>query len=393
MNYFRKRRLKKESQNLLRHATHFKNINEDLMSAEQLQELVAAKDLLRTELKSGDVDAIERAGDGLADKISSLFPRRAFSAFRENLEVIVVAVAVAMAFRTYFLQPFKIPTGSMQPTLYGITSVDVHNPSMIDRTPLNALRWLVNGELYREVKVKSGGTLDISRYSNPSYPGDLYFQIAGHRYRVPKSSCVKVENSDGSTNLQISYCGKRMGEYIKKGTLLWAGTRKAGDHIFVDKVSWNFRKPKRGEIMVFNTKGITELEKGFVKDRKGKTISTHYIKRMCGMPGDKLSINPPILFVDGEEVMTPDTIRRNIEQRPSRKGYPNYTGYQLAYGSSYLSVPTDYVQLGDEEYFAMGDNTHNSKDSRYWGPVPKKNLVGPAAIVYWPITARWGRAR
>ena len=209
--------------------------------------------------------------------------------------------------------------------------------------------------------------------------------------KLPVHPCSKYPN--GKIGLGINFCGKKLGEYIQKDTVLWAGTRKAGDHIFVDKVSWNFRKPKRGEIMVFNTKGITKLEEGFVKDRKGNTVSTHYIKRMCGMPGDKLSINPPKLLVNDNEVMTPDTIRRIIEKRPSHLNYPDYSGYQLAPGSEYFSSQTDSVQLKEGEYFAMGDNTHNSKDSRYWGPVPEKNLVGPAAIVYWPITARWGRAK
>ncbi len=383
MNYFKERRARKAARNILRHADHFKNIREDLMSTEQLKELADAKQVLKEQLKSGDTSSIEMAGDSLAEKISFLFPRKAFPAIRENLEVIVVAIAVAMAFRTYFLQPFKIPTGSMQPTLYGITSETVTDPTIMDKVPLNALKWIITGKLYHELKVKTAGTLDILMlpngrpYINPSYPGDFYYTIAGHRYRIPQTASLNYKR----------------GDYIAKDTVLWSGIRKAGDHIFVDKVSWNFRKPKRGEIMVFTTKGITRLEKNFGKDRKGNTISTHYIKRMCGMPGDKLSINPPKLFVDDKEVMMPDTIRRIIEQRPSKPGHPNYAGYQLAHGFDFLFSPTSYVQLSNDEYFAMGDNTHNSRDSRYWGPVPKKNLVGPAAVVYWPFSKRWGRAR
>lgn len=383
MNYFKKRKIKKDAYNILRHADHFKNIREDLMQPEQLKELEDSKTQLKELLKNGNIQEIERAGDSLADKISLLFPRKSFPAFRENLEVIVVAVAVALAFRTYFLQPFKIPTGSMQPTLYGITSETITNPTIMDKVPLNALKWIVTGKLYRELKAESNGTLGLLRtpngmpYVNPSYPGDIYLTVASHRYRVPRTA---------SFNYQL-------GDYIKKGSVLWSGVRTAGDHIFVDKVSWNFRKPKRGEIMVFTTKGIEKLEKNFARDRNGKIISTHYIKRMCGIPGDKLSINPPKLFVDGKEVMEPDTIRREIEQRPSAPGHPDYAGYQLAPDGGYLKTPEDFVQLNEKEYWAMGDNTHNSRDSRYWGPVPKKNLVGPAAVIYWPFSKRWGRAK
>jgi signal peptidase I len=377
MNYFKKRRIKKNSKNLLRHADHFKNIREDLMSDEQLKELADAKKMLQDEVKSGNIDLIERAGDNLAEKISILFPQRSFPGIRENIEVIVVAVAVAMAFRSYFLQPFKIPTGSMQPTLYGIISETVNKPTIMDKVPLNALKWITTGKLYRELKVEVGGTLDILRqrngypYVNPSYPGDVYYSIAGHRYRIPRTAVLKY----------------RVGDYVEKGAILWSGIRTAGDHIFVDKVSWNFRKPNRGEIMVFTTTGIKKLEANFARDRKGKIISTHYIKRMCGVPGDKLSINPPKLFIEGKEVMEPDTIRREIEQRPG------YAGYQLAPGGLYLTSVEDTVQLKEKEYWAMGDNTRNSRDSRYWGPVPAKNLVGPAALVYWPFSKRWGRAK
>ena len=51
------------------------------------------------------------------------------------------------------------------------------------------------------------------------------------------------------------------------------------------------------------------------------------------------------------------------------------------------------MPLKEREYFALGDNTRNSRDGRYWGPVPQKNLVGPALLVYWPLSKRWGLAR
>ncbi len=377
MNYFKKRKIKKDAKNIIRHADHFKNMREDLMSEKELKELDDVKQQLKDQLKSGDMDAVERAGDALAEKISFLFPPKSFPAIRENIEVIVVAIAVAMAFRTYFLQPFKIPTGSMQPTLYGIVSETVDKPTIMDKVPLNALKWIVTGRLYHELKIKTGGTLGILRqpsgmpYINPSYPGDMYLTVAGHKYRIPQTAPIKY----------------KLGEYLPAGTILWSGERKAGDHIFVDKVSWNFRKPKRGEIMVFTTDGIKDLASHLGKDRKGKTVNTHYIKRMCGTPGDKISIIPPKLFIDGQEVMKPEGFRKEIEQRPG------YAGYQLAPNGKHLTSPSDFVQLKADEYWAMGDNTMNSLDSRYWGPVPKKNLVGPAAVVYWPFSKRWGRAK
>ena len=65
------------------------------------------------------------------------------AAWRENVEVLLVALAVAMGIRTFFLQPFKIPTGSMQPTLYGVTSVPDYTPDVTTRTAAPGLRTLI----------------------------------------------------------------------------------------------------------------------------------------------------------------------------------------------------------------------------------------------------------
>ena len=65
-----------------------------------------------------------------ANKWLKLYPN---AMWRENVEVLLVAIAVAMAIRTFFLQPFKIPTGSMQPTLYGVTSMPDFSPTDISR--------------------------------------------------------------------------------------------------------------------------------------------------------------------------------------------------------------------------------------------------------------------
>jgi hypothetical protein len=75
-----------------------------------------------------------------------------------------------------------------------------------------------------------------------------------------------------------------------------------------------------------------------------------------------------------------------------QKQSPGYAGYQLAggKGAEYLSSSTDAIKLRADQYLGFGDNTMNSYDSRYWGPVPETSLVGPAWLVYWPISARWG---
>jgi signal peptidase I len=117
---------------------------------------------------------------------------------------------------------------------------------------------------------------------------------------------------------------------------------------------------------------------------------THYIKRLVGMPGERISIDPPWLKVNGEKVMEPESIARIARQEDG------YAGYQLVHfraltTSRYaLRKPSDFVPVEAHRYFVLGDNTRNSKDGRYWGTVPESNMVGPAWVVYWPFSSRWG---
>ena len=377
LDYFKRRKARKQAREILRHSRHLRRMRDDLMNSSEKDKLLSREAKLRESL-AADTDTIRSAGDDLVHQIVALTPRRSAPWLRENLEVIVVAVAVAMAFRTYFIQPFKIPTGSMQPTLFGITALDKSEPELTDRVPLRYIKWFITGELYREVTVRKSGTLGMVRdgrgaaYVSSQYPGDFYYQVADVKYRIPRTSCDQYMNEHGAMDFKIRSSGYRPGDYVQAGSVLWAGSRKAGDHVFVDKVSWNFRKPRRGEIMVFATTGITDLEKSLGVDRHGKPLSTHYIKRMCGLPGEKIAIDPPRLLIDDRSQAFDRAIQRIIDRQPGYAGYQDMGRYS-------------HIQLDEDQYFAMGDNTRNSRDSRYWGPVPRSNLVGPALMIYWPF--------
>lgn len=294
----------------------------------------------------------------------------------ENFEVIVVAVAVAMAFRCYFFQPFKIPTGSMQPTLYGIHVESGSSQALSDRWPLKAVKWLVTGDWYSEVRIGQGGAVSIERTTVK--PGYVTFRVAGNRYHVPAEAVVSQGYIDMRALRDIRPDGT-----IRSGGLLWAGTVKAGDHVFVNRVAWNFRRPRRGDVMVFSTTGINGLPEG-----------THYIKRMSGLPGEKVQIWPPNLVIDGETITEPASIGRIARREFAGTGEPRYAGYTLITTNANIvaeaPIPLcsleDAVTLGQGQYYALGDNTRNSRDSRYWGPVPERNLLGPAAFIYWPFS-------
>jgi signal peptidase I len=313
-----------------------------------------------------EADAITEA---LSDLLNRLSPVRAFSAWRGNFEVVVIALSVAMAFRAYFYQPFKIPTGSMYPTLSGIASYEQAAPGTWDRLPLKLVNWLVTGDWYKEVRVKTGG--QVSNVKNDdARPGYATIQIAGEKYFVPSDAFQRKQS------LRVNSEGR-----IASGAVLWSGIVTDGDFVFVNRWMWNFRRPRRGEVMVFSTDRI-----------RGLTPGTHYIKRMCGLPGETLSIRPPQLFINGDPVSEPARIGIISRREKIADWAPNYAGFTVpglreAMGPKALPMAGDSVSLADTEYYALGDNSPNSLDSRFWGPVPERNLIGPATIVYWPFTS------
>lgn len=359
LKYLQRRRLLKRLRILIRESRHIRNMREDIAEPRLLRGLLDATGKAEQALRARDWAAMDAAGNELEQAARAMCPARPCAALRENIEIILVAVAVAMAFRTYFIQPFKIPTASMSPTLYGIHYAPQERRGVGDRLPFNLAKWLFFGEWYVEARAQCSGRLRLEQS-----PDHRSMVINGLRHPVDRGMADHVAD----------------GDEVVKGQLLASGIRVAGDHIFVDKVSWNFRRPRRGEIMVFKTTGIAHPQ---IKTNE------HYVKRMVGLPLETLTFQPPHLLVDGG----PADDSRMIERIQSRAD--GYVGYQLGgrdASAADLLRRTNAVVLGRGQYFACGDNQFNSLDSRYWGPVPAANLVGPAVFVYWPLSRHWGLA-
>jgi signal peptidase I len=179
------------------------------------------------------------------------------SALREWIETIVIAVALALFVRTFFIELFRIPSGSMRPTF------------------LEGDRILVSKLTY-----------------GPRIPFTGGFRLPG------------------------------------------------------------FRQPQRGEIIVFI----------YPEDPK-----KNFIKRLVGFPGERVQIIDGNIYINDKKLDDPKFNQRYYYNRGSF-GQEKQT----------IVVPQD-------SYYVLGDNSGSSQDSRYWGFVPKKNLVGKAILIYWPF--------
>ncbi len=362
--FFQTRKFVKLGREWVRHARLCRHLREDVVTPQALAPLNKAEVELKEAIVRKDIAQIEAGCAAVQKAVSLLMPLKSFSGFRENLEVFVVAIAVAMAFRTYCLQPFKIPTGSMQPTLYGIHYEPADGKGIFDQVPLKFAQWMVFGKTYVECTAQAAGVFrgPYSIRRTGDGVGEAAYEIGGLIHAIPLGLPLVVSN----------------GVEVVTGQIIARGYRITGDHLFVNRIKWNFMKPTRGEVMVFRTDGIPI---------RGLTEQTHYIKRMCGLPNESISIREPNLFVNGVRVTEPEAIRRIEEKSP---GYAGYCAGEMQQGALFIRSANDELKLGPDQYLALGDNTHNSLDGRYWGAVPAQNLVGPAMIVYWPLSRRWG---
>ena len=387
MNFFEKRKIRKQLKTVLHHARTLRCSREDIMNDGERAHLDEHIARAREAYAARDGEAMEAAGSALESCVGHLNPPKPFVGLRENFDVLVVAISVAMAFRAYFYQPFKIPTGSMQPTLYGIHS-EARAPSaatLLDRQPLKFAKWLITGESFKIVRAKASGTVNFMPSDSSKKPGYMPVVVAGVPHYVPNDA-VEADAYRRPVRLKG---GVDNGASVRAGEVLWAGVVVSGDFVFVNRWKWNFAHPTRGEVMVFSTTGIQALMQG-----------THYIKRMTGLPNETLQIKAPSLIVNGEAVTRPLRIGQIARKETVWPGHPAYSGFnpsgtrQIYLPGQSLAGESDRVTLKADEYYAMGDNSFNSFDSRYWGPVPERNLLGPATVVYWPFTSpRFGWIR
>jgi len=132
----------------------------------------------------------------------------------------------------------------------------------------------------------------------------------------------------------------------------------SGEFLLTNKISYRFNDPKRGEVIVFKAPPSEPCAE----------IECEYIKRIIGMPGDRVMVSSGLIYVNGEQLNESDYLP---------KDYVTNSGSFLIEGAE-KTVPEGY-------YLPMGDNRPYSRDGREFGPISKEAIVGKAWLRYWPV--------
>jgi signal peptidase I len=419
--FFKKDKIRDWANYLSDVADRIENYRKDILNDEQIRILGEVRGRINAALSLPRAEAyksFEEIEQSLQSVGGPVYP---MAGLAENGEVFLFAAILAIAVRTFFFQPFRIPTNSMWPTYAGMTFELIEGRKSV---PERIRRWMFLGASHFNVQAQDGGTLKIpiaAREDRMSpYGGILYYKVVDTRkwfglfssqereytfvvgerqstLRVPLEFCFDdvalaalfpkarswnevLDHSAPIRPLKISENGRedRVNYFDTKipkspGYDLFNFDLLSGDMLFGDKISYHFSPPKVGDPFVFRTRNIDRLN----DDDK------YFIKRLVGLPGDVLQVRGSALYRNGRTIEGAEAFELNRKQIEK---YPGYTN------SGALEKDCE-VEVPDNCYFAMGDNSPNSYDSRGWGFVPDGEVIGRAIFVLYPFTRRWGWAR
>jgi len=164
-------------------------------------------------------------------------------------------------------------------------------------------------------------------------------------------------------------------------------TLKIGDHLLVDKLAYApggaessllpYAPVKRGDVIVF---------------RYPIDLKETYVKRVIGVPGDRVRLENKQVFVNGRRLSEPYVHHIDPGISAYRDDFPPPPGTTLFPTQRAYEMIRDHARGGEMvvppgQYFAMGDNRDNSSDSRFWGFVPRENIIGKPLLIYWSYDA------
>lgn len=385
LRWFLSRTVRQASE-LRNHVRKILNAQHDLLASQEIASVSDAIQELQAAISTSAAKAIIRERmmqlETAANKWLKPYPN---ASIRDNIEVILVALAVALGIRTFFLQPFKIPTGSMQPTLYGIIYADLRGDPE-SKIPAGSARflgsWFYGTTYYHKVAETDGELRAVES------PKKVFPFVKRQRFLIGETWYSVWFPPD---NL-AERAGLSPGQRYHKGEDIIKLKITSGDHLFVDRFTYNFRRPTRGEIIVFETKGIT----GLPQDQ-------FYIKRLVALSGEKVHIgNDRHLVVNGQRLDASTPRFENVYSFNSAPHESRYSGhlndrtarrYRLGGLAPLFPNENSEFNVATNHFLVMGDNTMNSLDSRSWGDFPRDNVIGKSWFVYWPISDRFGWAQ
>ncbi len=348
------------------------------------------------------------------------------SGMMENVEFFLVAAIVILGVRMYFVQPFKIPTNSMWPSYNGMTP-EVFATKADEPGPLaKVIRLAAMGAQSRTVDAPVDGEICIPLMGNGERVAIPFREVAGRDWLVlparhkeytllvndrpvtvavprdfdfewvirdafiPKQASghdpggVDLANylKENASQVVRMADGKpiwRTGKRVRAGERVLAFDILTGDQLFVDRASYHFVRPQPGDGFVFRTDHIISP---YMQTAAGRPLEQYYIKRLAATPGDTLEIRDYTLYRNGKPATGSNAFDSNAKREP------NFSGFR----ASGILADSQVYTVPPESYIALGDNSANSQDSRYWGTVPAQDVVGRPLFIYYPFTKRWGIA-
>jgi signal peptidase I len=428
--FSRERKMRASASNWLQLAEKVWHFRRDALGLAEAAELRRRQDELRRDLKDrADAGRLKLGIDALEEIMrrtgGAIYPKSSLS---ENVEFFLVAAIMILGIRTYFVQPFKIPTNSMWPTYYGMKGENLPPGTEAPGILRRAARLIFLGAQRKELSAPRSGEISALFFNTgqmaytvrndrawlifPTEVKEYTFYVDG----VPASIRVPRDFGDFDTLVRETFFGADpeafpaywgqlratggmeetwqkldentdsmtrveripLNRTVRAGDSILRFDLMAGDQLFVDRISYNFARPAPGQGFVFRTGNIAKIDS-----------DQYYIKRLAGVPGDTIEIKEPVLYRNGRPIGGAEAFDLN-----ARRVFP-YGGYlnkDASEGAAYLSKDQKVI-VPPESFFALGDNSGNSEDSRYWGFVPAKDVVGKPLFIYYPFTSRWGAAK
>lgn len=419
--------LRKNAENLLTSAEKVLRYRGDIFDEADSDRFSNAVLAVKSALaeKPSDASHLKEKSDELysvlCDLGGTVFPQKKIP---EWVELIIVAAILAGGIRAFFIQPFKIPTNSMFPTYNGMTS------EVCTGTENTLVRWaerIFRSASFHEIKSPASGEVLIplrregngrglsllppekdGAVGNVISPGnDIYsLYVGGRRVPVPvprefslspvllKTFFPNADDNNVPEALRWREVFKqaridtlpdgspvlRTGKYVRSGESLLDFKILGGDMVLVNRMKYHFFKPEIGDPFVFRTRNIPGLN----------NVELYYIKRLAGLPGDVLRVDDGKLLLNGVPADAAEAFILNNTPTPQE----NYYGYLPASGapSPYSWQLSQNFRVPEGFFYALGDNSSNSYDSRGWGGVPVDDVVGSALFILYPFSHRWGLA-